>query len=88
MAICMKMDAGHLHDTACDDAVANGRTTTVVAVRMPDDQARAVRDLLHNSPRGYDSVSEFINNLIQTQALRRRGTQLTGANACTVYGLA
>lgn len=76
MAICMKMDAGHLHDDACDEAVANGRTTTVVAVRMSDDQARAVRSLIENSPRGYASVSEFINNLIATQALRKRGTQL------------
>lgn len=78
MAICMKMDAGHLHDDVCDEAVANGRTTTVVAVRMSDDQAKAVRSLIENSPRGYASVSEFINNLIQTQALRKRGTQLRG----------
>lgn len=78
MAICMKMDAGHIHEAACDEAVANGRTTTVVAVRMPDDQARAVRSLIENSPRGYASVSEFINHLIATQALRKRGTQLRG----------
>ena len=76
MAICMKMEAGHMHDEVCDEAVANGRTTTVVAVRMPDDQARAVRDLIGNSPRGYSSVSEFVNHLITTQALRKRGTQL------------
>jgi hypothetical protein len=76
MAICMKMDAGHVHKAACDEAVANGRTTTVVSVRMPDDQARAVRSLMANSPRGYASVSEFINHLITTQALRKRGTQL------------
>lgn len=76
MAICMKMDAGHIHEAACDEAVANGRTTTVVAVRMPDDQARAVRALMENSRRGYASVSEFFNHLIATQALRKRGTQL------------
>jgi hypothetical protein len=76
MAICMKMDAGHIHEAACDEAADNGRTTTVVAVRMPDDQARAVRNLIKNSPRGYASVSEFINHLITSQALRRRGTQL------------
>ncbi len=76
MAICMKMEAGHMHDEVCDEAVANGRTTTVVAVRMPDDQARAVRTLMERSPRGYASVSEFINYLIDSQALRKRGTQL------------
>jgi hypothetical protein len=88
MAICMKMDAGHIHEAACDEAVANGRTTTVVAVRISDDKARAVRELIHNSSRGYASVSEFINHLIESQALRRRGTQLTDTKACTVYGLA
>ena len=81
MAICMKMEAGHLHDEVCDEAVANGRTTTVVAVRMPDDQARAVRALMHNSPLGYESVSAFINHLIATQALRKRGTQLTARSS-------
>ncbi len=81
MAICMKMGAGHTHDQVCDEAVANGRTTTVVAVRMPDDQARAIRALIHNSPRGYDSVSEFVNHLIITQALRKRGTQLRAENS-------
>jgi hypothetical protein len=43
---------------------------------MPDDQAKAVRSLIANSPRGYASVSEFVNHLITTQALRKRGTQL------------
>ncbi len=76
MAICMRMDAGHMHDEVCDEAVANGRTTTVAAFRMPDGQARAVRALLHNSPLGYESMSQFINHLITTQALRKRGTQL------------
>ncbi len=72
MAICMKMDAGHIHEAACDDAVANGRTTTVVTVRMSDTQARALRDLIANSARGYGSVSEFINHLIESQGLRKR----------------
>ncbi len=72
MAICMKLVAGHIHDVACDEAVANGRTTTVVAVRIKDDTARAIRDLIGNSPLGYASVSEFINHLVETQALRKR----------------
>lgn len=33
---------------------------------------------MENSPLGYASLSEFINHLIATQALRKRGTQLRG----------
>ncbi len=73
MAICMKMDAGHIHDVVCDDTVSkDGRTTTVIAVRIPDVTARRIRELMANSPRGYGSVSEFITRLIETQGLRKR----------------
>ena len=71
----MRMDAGHIHEAVCDEP-RDGRTTTVIAVRMPDVQALAVRHLMENSNRGYESVSEFVNHLITSQALRRRGTQL------------
>lgn len=74
MAICLKTDQGHLHDEPypCDEAVANGRTTTVMAVRISDDKAKAIRRLMANSPLGYGSVNELINHLIDTQLLRTR----------------
>lgn len=73
MAICMSMAPGHVHDTACDAAAGkDGRTTTVVAVRMPDATAKRIRDLMAVSTRGYGSVSEFIMHLIETQGLRKR----------------
>ncbi len=73
MAICMKMDAGHIHGSLCDELVnRDGRTTTVIAVRIPDETARRIRELMAVSPRGYGSVSEFITHLIETQGLRKR----------------
>ena len=70
MAVCMRTVAGHIH---CDEAAANGRTTTVVAVRLDDDKVRKIRDcIMPHSDVGYDSVGDYIKWLIDTQGLRKR----------------
>ena len=69
MSICMSVRAGHYHDEACDArASVDGRTTTVVSIRLPDDLARKIRHLAGN----YQSVNEYMVGLVRTQAARPR----------------
>ncbi len=81
MAICMKIgERAHDHNAACDVSRVDGHgDRTVVAISLKDDVALQVRTLMERSPIGYTSVSDFFNHLLQTQALRKRGTQLRGA---------
>lgn len=80
MAICMKVgESSHEHETACNESRTDGHgDRTVVAVSLKDDVALQIRQLMENSPVGYTSVSHFFNHLVETQALRKRGTQLRG----------
>ncbi len=80
MAICMKVgENAHDHEAACDVSRVDGHgDRTVVAISLKDDVALQVRTLMQNSPVGYTSVSHFFNHLLETQALRKRGTQLRG----------
>ena len=73
MAVCMKSVAGHIHDVVCDEAAANGRSSTVIAIRLDDDKVKQIRDfIMPNSEVGYESVGDYIKWLIDTQGLRKR----------------
>lgn len=69
MAICMTTKAGHVHENACDhNRDPEGRNTTVVSVRLPDDLALRVRKLAGSR----ESVNEYLVWLVDTQAARKR----------------
>ena len=72
MAVCMSTAIGHEHDRECDAKAANGRTSTVVALRLDDEVAVQLRDLIRRSPAGHESVGNYVKHLITTQALRTR----------------
>lgn len=72
MAVCMSMAVGHEHDPECDANAANGRTSTVVSLRLDDEIAVQLRELIHRSCVGYESVGDYVKHLIETQALRTR----------------
>jgi len=70
MTVCMNM---HEHTGTCDSQVAEvGRLTTVLHVRVSDSMARRLRVKLANSRKGYGSVSELIEYILETQVLRDR----------------
>ena len=72
MAICMRIGRCHEHTDTCDAEAADGRSTTVLHVRLSDDVARQIRDKVANSRKGYGSISEFIQFILDTQVLRKR----------------
>ena len=72
MAVCMKATAGHIHDEVCDAEAANGRSSTVIAIRVDDEKVLKMRELIDASEIGYESVGDFIKWLIDTQGLRKR----------------
>ena len=69
MAVCMKLSP-HICDTPCEKAaVRKGRNSTIISIRLSDDQARALKKLAGN----YDSVGAYIKErLIEGEALRKR----------------
>ncbi len=84
MAICMKVEAGHIHGWCspprsdrghcaleCDQVAMlkhSGRATTQIGIRMPDVDAAKLRSLATR----YDSVNDYLVYLIRTQAIRER----------------
>lgn len=79
MAICMKLSP-HICEDSCPPSpsqVSKGgnrggrsRVTTVIALRVLDEMAADVKRLAGKSGEG--NVSDWLRNLIQTQALRKR----------------
>ena len=52
------------------DRGGKSRTTTVIALRVPDSVATRIKQLAGKSGEG--NVSDFLKRLIRTQALRKR----------------
>ena len=78
MAICMKLSP-HVCEDSCPpspsqvseegDRGGKSRVTTVVALRVPDEIALAIKELAGKSGEG--NVSDWLRRLIVTQALRK-----------------
>ncbi len=79
MAICMKLSP-HICEDSCPPSPsqvseegnrgAKSRVTTVIALRVPDEVAAEIKRLAGKSGEG--NVSDWLRNLVQTQALRKR----------------
>lgn len=82
MAICMKLSP-HVCEDSCLPSpsqldlgdgfrtqAGRSRVTTVIATRVPDAIAAEIKRLAGKSGEG--NISDWLRNLIQTQALRKR----------------
>ncbi len=75
MAVCMKLSP-HICEDQPDEClngkartVGHGLNSTVISIRLSDDQARALKKLAGN----YDSIGAYIKErLIEGEALRKR----------------